>query len=69
MFLNSRLVLALALLVFRIDANHAHHAFAVDDLALVTDFLYRRSYFHKPALSCRLSAVSKNFGLVKTSGK
>jgi hypothetical protein len=31
---------SLALFVFRVDADHAHHAFAVDDLALVTDFLY-----------------------------
>src|SRR5271155_1161907 len=51
--------LALALFVFRVDADHPHHTFAVDDLALVTDFLYRCSYFHKPAFSRQLSAVSK----------
>src|SRR6202011_963802 len=38
--------LALALLVFRVDADHPHYAFAVDDLALVTNLFYRCSYFH-----------------------
>src|ERR1700730_530510 len=38
--------LALALLVFRVDADHPHHAFAVDDLALITNLFYRCSYFH-----------------------
>jgi hypothetical protein len=28
------------------DADHPHYTFAVDDLALVTDFLYRCPYFH-----------------------
>jgi hypothetical protein len=46
---------ALALFVFRVNANHPHHTLAVDDLALVTNFLYRRSYFHKPAFGCLLS--------------
>jgi len=32
--------LTLALFVLRILADHAHHAFAVHDLALVTDFLH-----------------------------
>jgi hypothetical protein len=31
--------LSLALFVFRVDADHPHHAFAVDDLALVANFL------------------------------
>src|SRR5712671_2290364 len=56
-------VSALALFVFRVDADHPHHTLAVDDLALVTNFLYRCSYFHKPAFSCPLSfftAFSKN---------
>src|SRR5579872_2121326 len=52
--------LALALFMFRIHADHAHHTFAVDDLALVTDFLYRCSYLHNPAFSRQLSAFSKN---------
>src|ERR1700730_11634891 len=51
--------LALALLVFRVDADHPHHAFAVDDLALVTNLFYRCSYFHNGSQfpgSHRLSA-------------
>jgi hypothetical protein len=39
--------LTLALLVFRSFADHTHHTLAVDDLALIADFLYRCSYFHK----------------------
>src|ERR1700736_2645734 len=38
--------LALALFVFRVDADHPHYAFAVDDLALITNLFYRCSYFH-----------------------
>src|SRR5580692_2593655 len=49
--------LALALFVFRVDADHPHHTLAVDDLALVTDFLYRCSYFHKS--SFQPSALSR----------
>jgi hypothetical protein len=56
---GSQKLLPLALFVFRVDTDHPHHTFAVNDLALVTDFLYRRSYFHKPTLSCRLLAASK----------
>jgi hypothetical protein len=33
-------LLALALLVLRVLADHPHHTAAIDDLALVTDFLY-----------------------------
>src|SRR5216683_576228 len=51
---------ALALFVFRVNADHPHHTLTVNDLALVTDFLYGRSYFHKPAFSRQLSAFSKN---------
>ena len=32
--------LALALLVLRVLADHTHHTAAIDDLALVTNFLY-----------------------------
>jgi len=32
--------------MFGVDANHPHYAFAVDDLALVTHFLYRSTDFH-----------------------
>jgi hypothetical protein len=51
--------LALPLFVFRVDADYPHHTLAVDNLALVTDFFYRCSYFHKPAFSRQLLAVSK----------
>ena len=29
-----------------VDADHAHDTFAVDDLALITHLLYRRTHFH-----------------------
>jgi hypothetical protein len=45
--------LSLALFMFRVDADHPHHAFAVNDLAFVANFLYRCSYLHNPALSCQ----------------
>jgi hypothetical protein len=32
--------LSLPLLMFRIDANHTHHALAVNDFALVAHFFY-----------------------------
>jgi len=32
--------LPLALFILRVDADHPHYTLAVDDLALVTDFLY-----------------------------
>ena len=38
--------LALALLMFRIGADNEQDAFALDDLALDTDFFDRGSYFH-----------------------
>src|SRR6185436_479591 len=38
--------LSLSLLVFRIDANHTHHALAVNDFALITHFFDRSSDFH-----------------------
>src|SRR5215813_2174690 len=38
--------LSLTLLVLLVRADHAHHAAAADDLALVTDSLDRRSYLH-----------------------
>src|ERR1039457_6988773 len=49
------LLLSLSLFVFRVDANDAHHTFAVDHLAFVANLLYRRSYLHKTprrALAC-----------------
>jgi hypothetical protein len=45
---------ALALFVFRVDANHPHHTFAMDDLALVANLFYRCSDLHNPAFSCQL---------------
>src|SRR3954451_12062783 len=39
--------------MFRIRANHPHHTFAVDDLALIANFLYRCSYLHNLVLSSR----------------
>jgi hypothetical protein len=47
---GARSSLPLALFVFRDDADHPHYTLAVDDLALVANFLYRCSYFHKPSL-------------------
>src|SRR5215470_1835275 len=41
--------LPLPLLMFRVLADHPHHTAAVNDLALVTDFLYRCSYLHNPS--------------------
>jgi hypothetical protein len=38
--LGHPLLLALALLVLRVLADHTHHTAAIDDLALVTNFLY-----------------------------
>src|SRR6266478_3841436 len=40
--------LSLTLLVLRVDANHPHHAAAVNHLALVTNLFYRCPYFHNP---------------------
>src|SRR6476646_4849239 len=48
--------LTLTLLVLGDYANHPHHTLAVDDLALITNLLYRCSYFHK--ISLQLSAFS-----------
>ena len=33
-----------------INADHADHTLAVDDLALITHLLYRRSHFHYTTL-------------------
>src|SRR5581483_5767011 len=41
------MTLPLPLLVLRVFADHAHHAAAVDDLALVANFLYRCPNLHK----------------------
>jgi hypothetical protein len=39
--------------MLRIGADHAHHALAVNDLAVVTHFLYRCPDFHCFALPSR----------------
>src|ERR1700691_819145 len=46
--------------MFRVDADHPHHTLAVDDLALVTDFLYRCSYFH---ISSQFLVLTAQFDL------
>src|SRR5579864_7152492 len=54
--------LPLALFVFRVDADHAHHTFAVNDLALVANLLYGRPNFHNskiPLCSPVTSVVSR----------
>jgi len=42
----NRQLLALLLLVLRVAADHAHDAFAADDLAVFTDSTNARSDFH-----------------------
>jgi hypothetical protein len=49
--------LSLTLLVFRRLADHPHYSLAVDDLALVTNFLYRCSDFHDSASNSQLPAI------------
>src|ERR1035437_4798663 len=46
----------LALFVFRVFADHPHYSLAVDDLALVANLLYRRSYFHNSSCSAGVLA-------------
>jgi len=43
--------LSLTLLVLGVLADHPHHTLAVDDLALIADFLYRCSYLHSLSVS------------------
>jgi hypothetical protein len=38
--------LSLALFMFRVFADHPHHALAADDLALVANLFDRSPYFH-----------------------
>ena len=49
--------LSLSLFMLGIDANHSHHAFAMDDLALVAHLLYRRTDFHLLNLCLKLSTT------------
>jgi hypothetical protein len=62
--------LTLALLVLGVLADHTHHATAVDDLALVTDLLYRCTNLHDfpstavtTAALCNQASVAKFFYL------
>src|SRR5437868_2038530 len=57
---SSKLVtsLTLTLFVFRVLADHPHYSLAVDDLALITNFLDRCSYLHNPVLSSQLPVLS-----------
>jgi hypothetical protein len=53
--------LALSLFVLRIRADHAHHAFAVDDLAVVAHLFNGSSYFHNPStFSTGISGLNSN---------
>ena len=45
--------------MFWIIANNPDHAFSLYDLALVTDFFYRRTYFHDLYLLCALSYFAR----------
>ena len=44
--------------MFGIDADHAHHAFAMDDLALVAHLFNRRTDFHLETSNSLFIAVS-----------
>jgi len=35
---KSKILLSLSLFMLRVGADHSHHAFAVDDLAVITHF-------------------------------
>src|SRR5436190_568881 len=47
---NSSHRLPLSLFMFRVHANDAHNALAMNDFAFVTNLLYGCSYFHKASL-------------------
>jgi hypothetical protein len=40
-----------------IDADHAHHTLAVDDLAFITHLFYRRSHLHHIVLKVAKPAI------------
>src|SRR4030095_3970598 len=50
--ISNRNRLPLPLLMFRIDANHSHHALAVNDFALITHLFYGSTDFHYQTLLC-----------------
>src|SRR5581483_6513179 len=55
------IVLSLPLLVFLVRADHAHHAAATHDLALVANPFDRRSYFHSlPTILPRVTSVGES---------
>src|SRR6185369_5169086 len=53
--------------MFGILADHPHHTFAVDDLALIANFLYRCSYLHNPVLSSPFSVIADSCFLAITT--
>ena len=44
--------------MFWVRADHPHHSFAVDDLALVAHLLYRSTYFHKTVLTSAVAMAA-----------
>src|SRR5690349_359353 len=52
--------------MFGILADHPHHTFAMDDLALIANFLYRCSYLHNPVLSSAFSVIADSCFLAIT---
>src|SRR5690349_4085996 len=44
--------LPLSLFMLGVLADHANNAFALDDLAFLANFLYRRSYLHRMVPEC-----------------
>jgi hypothetical protein len=54
----NKLYLSLTLLVARVFADHADHALATDDFALITDFLYRCTNLHTDSFVDNLTETS-----------
>src|SRR5258706_5418393 len=50
--------LTLTLFVFRVLADHPHYSLAVDDLALIANFLDRCPDLHKSVLTSQLSVTA-----------
>jgi hypothetical protein len=59
--------LALSLFMFRVFADHAHHALAVHDLALVANLLYRRPNLHVSRSLCLWTSLPSLSGKVPGS--
>src|SRR5437868_10547308 len=54
--------LSLTLFVLGINADHAHYALAVDDLALIANLLDRCSYFHETSFQPSKKLTSERRG-------